>query len=398
MSTSEDADRAAFAEMVLQAVRKSGESRPVHYDPKAFAVEIGAPGPSDGHTMFLGNTFLEWRRLPAGERETFVRRWVGSTSAPPGLPTAFLAAQARLLPVLRSRGYTYGMRAMFLERGATPDKVPVHPRRALSPFHHLGVAYDSAASLMEVSADQLGSWKVSLDEALEAAINNLAVRSTEPFVKVSPGLYKAPWTDAYGASRIALPGLFRKLGVKGDPVALALNRDLLYVAGADDPAALAALVEAAKQPGATERPISLAPIVLRGERWEPFTLLPSCAELQRVALASDYAEQAAFLKAQAKAEKRDVFVATCTAARRPDGTAITFATWTKGVPTLLPQVDVVLMVDIDLPQDQQLVVAAPWPAFAAHVKGLQAQGLDPERFQVPDDFPGPDVIARLKAH
>lgn len=397
MSTSEDADRAAFAEMVLQAVRASGETRPVHYDPKAFAVEIGAPGPTVGHTMFLSNTFLEWRRLPAGEREKFVRGWVGSTSAPPGLPKAFLAAQARLLPVLRSRGYTYGMRAMFLERGAAPGKVPVHPRRALSPFHHLGVAYDSEASLMEVAADQLATWKVSLDEALEAAVNNLAVRSTEPFVQVSPGLYKAPWTDAYAASRLALPGLFRKIGVKGDPVALALNRDLLYVAGAGDPPALAALFAAAKQPAARERSISYAPVVLRGERWEPFTGTPECAELNTVALAADYSEQASFLKAQAAAEKRDVFVAASTVARRPDGTVISYATWTKGVPTMLPQVDLVLMMDIDVPEDKQLVAAVPWTLFTQHVKDIKPLGLDPERWQLPENFPPADVMSKFPA-
>lgn len=399
---SEDSDRAAFADMVLEAVRASGETRPVHYDPQAFAVEIGTPGPTAGHTMFLANTFVEWRKLPAAERQSFVRRWVGSTSAPPGLPTAFLSAQSKLLPVLRSRGYSFGMRAMFLERGAAPDKVPRHPRRVLTPFHHLGCAYDTETSLMEISADQLAGWKVSLDEALEAATNNLAVRSTEPFLKVSPGLFKAPWTDAYAASRLALPGLFRKIGVKGDPVALALNRDLLYVAGADDPVGLAALLEAAKQPGASERPISLAPIVLRGERWEPFAppaghpLSNACAELLRVATAADYAEQAAFLKADAKARKQDVFVASCTAARRPDGSSMIYATWTKGVPTLLPQVDLVLLIDIDLPEDQQMQAAVPWATLVEHVKGLQPQGLDPERYHVPD-FPEGDLLAKLKA-
>lgn len=394
-------EKLTFANAVMEAVRASGEMRPMHYDPAGFAVEIDVPGAQTGRTIFLFNSFAEWRRLDASARPELIRRLIGSTNAPE-VPAKLADARASLLPVLRGRGYAFSARALFLKRGTPQDKLPECPRRPLSPFHHLGCALDSEDSLIELKLEHLATWKISLDEALEIAVNNLAAVSSEPFLVVSPGLYKAPWTDSYAASRLALPGLFRKLRVKGDPVALAPSRDHLYVAGTDDPAALAALLDTLKIPGATDRLISIAPVALRGERWTPFAppaghpLSLRFMELLRVADADDYTDQGEWLKAKLALEKRDVFVARCIVYGRKDGTSHSTATWTRGVPTLLPKVDAVTLVDADLPKERAILGEVPWDTFVQRVKGLKPMGLDPERYELPD-FPSRELLEELIA-
>jgi hypothetical protein len=388
----------AFARKMMKALRQAGVTETLRYDPQRFAL-VGQG------EIFLASAHQQYQKSSLFRRGGVLRHFARAFAVAPSqvIPPRFDDARGNLVPVVRSGAYL----DQGLLLGRTSSSTGAQGRAParfvdLSSSLYYGFAYDTPTALALFGGDQLDEWGVSFEDAMKAARYNLSVRSREPLQQVMPGLFVGPWRDSNASGRLILTELLTRLPVRGELIAMAPGNDFLLVAGSDDEAALAAMVEAATE--AVQRPKPSLPVMLRldGVHWRPFILPeshPSAvrhAELCRGFVASDYAEQKRLLDALHARDGVDVFVANCGTARKEGGPLLTWCSWADCV-SLLPRTDLIVFQEPGPADEKRASVIVPWDA-AAEVIGdrlVQVPELKLERYRV-EGSPSPDELAELR--
>ncbi len=271
--------------------------------------------------------------------------------------------------------------------------------RQIAPGMVMLLALDRANSVMRITEEHLRKWGVDADMVFGVAQANLRKRSTKGLVSLSPSVFTSDWGDTYGSSRVLLTELFRSLPVKGAPIVMLPNRDVLLVTGSHDEAGLRLLAEYARRVLNDPRPLTARTLRLEGEAWceyIPDTGRPGEAELrevQEIHAGREYAEQKELLDKINQKAGIDIFVAShMIRHERESGRFIdSLATWSKGVDTLLPRVQTIAFVQgHDLP-----IISAPWERVLS-VAGdlLTPTEYWPERFHV-RSFPTDEQLERI---
>lgn len=252
--------RDRFARMLVDRIRQAGEKRQISYDCGAFALSAG-----ESHKYFLERPYRLYQEAPWQQREARVRDLVRVWFFDLGnVPEAFADARGDLLPVLR--GVSCDKEAM-----TRPAAQGEHwPFRPFPGYMRVGVVYDFPEGMAHVEQTMLARWKVSFDEALDAAKDNLRSRSRKPLEKVGPGVWRSQWCDQYDSSRLLLPELLERYDVAGDLVAMAPALDVLLLTGTEEPLGLALLACIGETFG--DDPRALCPVALRrdGDSWLPY--------------------------------------------------------------------------------------------------------------------------------
>jgi hypothetical protein len=145
----------------------------------------------------------------------------------------------------------------------------------------------------------------------------------------------------------------------------------------------------------SSRWLSLEPLRLDGQAWAPYEPDEAHAELfaslREQGRAAYYSSQKELLDDLHKARGTDIFVASYQHMRRGDGPLESYAVWSKGVDTLLPVVDLVVLV-----QDGAKPVVVAWSEINAVAGALmQACELVPQRVRV-REFPAAASIDALR--
>lgn len=170
-----------------------------------------------------------------------------------------------------------------------------------------------------------------------------------------------------------------------NPVVFALARDALMIVGADDEAAVGRVLDAAEALFDEARPlVSAHPVALVDGAWAPFPLrdrFPALA--MRVERVTRLFSVRAYERQAPALERPDVHIAEPKIHVRDDGVTVTFAAWPKGVATLLPVVDNVMIAD----PGGSLSVATMGEFLAAAGDAVVRTGLSPLRYFVPGDAP-----------
>lgn len=291
----------------------------------------------------------------------------------PTLPTRFAEAAPRLgirlygaIPhAIRTQDFA-GSNA----ESALPAVVPV-AGEVLA-----GVVLDFDDGVMPIS-EQVSHdmWGVGVPEMLEAARANNRGRESDGVTVIGEGAYLIT-DEQLGASALLDPSTVAGMAVQGRQVFVAPGSGVVIVAGSDDVASLrvaAELADRVAQQG--EGLVSPVPLVAGDDGLEVFEW-PSDAELQRlvgrvarVFRSAWYRQQSVLFKeSKAFVAKADVF--------EKDGRAVLVATWTRGVETLLPVVDDVLIVG-----DAGVEGAVPFQEFVTRAQARQ-MGVQPERYRV----------------
>jgi len=279
--------------------------------------------------------------------------------------------------------------------------MPCPPTQRVSPHLIVEACHDGPMTVATLGDRELGKWNLDFDRALEIGRENLRERSRKAFTTVRPGLHVSAWQDAYDASRLLLVDLIRELDVEGEPVAFVPDRDYLLVTGSDDDEGLAkASALAAQLLEETSRPMTGVAHTLVGGDWEVFVpneTLPAFQAVRGAAIKSamiDYQEQKERLEQLLEKRREDVFVASCMAAERPDGTIETLCSWTEGCESLLPRTDLVMFVRKQGGDLEPLGVAA-WERVAGAAADLMTKTEDwPERHRV-TGFPTPSQFQQM---
>lgn len=320
----------------------------------------------------------------------------------PQLPASFEEARPHLRPLLRGRWHFEMPRLQAEMEGADYDG-----HLATMPFSHdavVALGYDLDDHTWYVDPGHLSTWKISFQEGLKQAIQNLRAIETPPFHALEGGVRMGGWADGYDTSRILLPEVMRQCGIADELILMIPSRRvgiLAAPAGSVD-AQLHMLGYARTWIEEHGGLISTAMFRYQDRRVTTYTpsnahLATKLGDLQKIAASALYVEQKDLLKALHARQGRDIFVASYSVAERPNGW-LTACSWTKGITSLLPRTDLVSMVIVD-PKggDQHRTKILDWETMRA-LAGARLQPVDgfPPRFQV-SDFPSDDELARTPA-
>jgi hypothetical protein len=382
-----DDDRDGFARRVMDSLRRRGWPHPLRYDPARFEVHLGG----DEGAIYLGAVFTDWLKFPMGERSAQLDRAFAFVFEKGG-ERSWDAVRDRLLPLVRPRVFFENAGLSAEHDWRAPATMPMTV--VAGPLCVLA-AIDRDNSMGMVNQAQLDEWGKPFKEVLAVALENLRARSPCRFVRQAEGFHLSEFGDWYDASRLLLPDLLRLLDLRGDPVAIALVREGLVVAGSADGQALEAMAAFAEATfDEATRPISCAPLVFRDGCWRPFEpMRPALGKIeslwnkQRV---RDYAQQGEMLEAHFKELGVDRFVAPLEPIWTDDGLR-TWTSWAEGAGAVLPRADAVVLVDA---RDRAL--PRLWEDVEAIHGPFRPEGMTyPQRYSAP--WPDAEALERLAA-
>jgi hypothetical protein len=337
-------DKEKFADLVRRGLIAAGECRTVRFDKSAFALRLGTSENEDRpEVVYLQNFFITYTRLPkekqAPELEHIIASFAESREP---MPRSFAAVADRLLPQVRPMTEFGIWRLLGQLEGNRLEEMPI---RQLTPAVAAWLVYDGDHNTRRITSSQLAKWCVTFDDAFDVALTNLRRRSEKAFVALTPGLYCSDWADTCDTSRVLLTDIIAALPVRGAPVAMMPNRDVLLVSGAQDQEGLRNMVRSARKVLADPRPLGANALLLEAGVWHDY--VPNTAEqsgielmeLQEEQASMCYADQKDLLDKVHEVTGEDIFVASHKIRREsPSGHFIdSIATWTEGVDTLLPR-------------------------------------------------------------
>lgn len=393
-----ESTRGGFAEIVMRRFSKAGIS---DFEYRAADFSIQRPGSSSA--IFLHNVFQDYCQADAQGKETILSRFINAFAAESKIPTDLEAAKAGFMPVLRDFRYI-SLSRLGLASRSTAD-IQLTPELPFAPELNILCACDFQDSMSLVNQEKLLSWGVSLETAVQIAKENLRDR-TNPngFTELRDGVHLGTWNDSYESARLILTDYFYRLPLQGDPVAFIPNRDILFVCGELDVAAMSFIVEeGARTHFENGYPLSPNLYVLRDGRWELF--LPTepqvrrrLQEVQKRREATDYSEQQKYLNAIYGREKKDIFVAGCQLYKKDDGSYFTHTVWSRDVDSLLPLTDeITLFLNPEAPEgDSSEFLRLPWKKACANLGSLMepVEGMIPQRVRV-RAFPDTAILEEL---
>jgi hypothetical protein len=386
-----------FADRFMQRMAKEKIGSEHHYDEKEFRIVYRNPK-GEEQIANLGNAYADACKLPASQCDHVIDGYIRSLRSTK-LAESAEEARSRLMPVVRDASY-FGIVGL-MARIDFPDGLGPDPAAApLAKGLAVGIVLDSEHATAMVTQKHLADWGWSFEEALKIATDNLRSHTEMKFRAAGDGLFISSWLDVYDASRMLLTDMLFRLPLRGDPVVAVPSRNHLLVCGAKDMAALELMVSMVADILENEtRPSSAELFALDGNSWKPFRAeVPSASKLEAAQYSRrlhDYEQQKGLLEKRFKREGRDVFVASYKLFKKDDtGKHHSLTQWTKGVLTLLPIVDQLVLLDMGTRE----MSSVNWEK-AAVVLGERLCPVDdyvPLRVQV-DCFPSTDQLAALRA-
>ena len=301
---------------------------------------------------------------------------------PPRAPRRLTLGEAlpRLVPKVRPRFLFESLALGGAEEG------PVF--RPLAGIFAQSLVVDAPEWEVDVGPRDLASWGADFDALFQKARANLVQRGGEEgFEEVRPGLFRSTWQDNLDGSRVVLPGVLRRLPLRGDPVVVLPNRDNLLVAGSEDPRALCWILEAALEfMWGDPKALNGCPLRLRGFQWEPWEVPdeahPAARLLGRVRrrrMVEEYTRQKSLLDRLHGREGRAVSVAPYHLEKTASG-AVRSCTFLPqgGQEGWLPKAD-----QVGLLREGRTCLWIPWEAAMDHLGPLlEPLGLFPERYRI----------------
>ena len=333
-------DRDRFAAKVIARLKARGWTGPApEYSSETYSLKL-----DDEHRVFLKNGFVAWARAKGAEKDRQIDVAIGFLFEPKR-DGSFAEAKPYLLPALRNRA---DLTNLWLAPGSEQVRDAYDgAMRAFCDDLVIALVIDSETAMKFVTRQMLADWNTSFDEAFEVALGNLRAVSPCKFERDPGGYWVSDFGDHHDAARLLLPHLLEHLNVRGDPIAVVLDRTAVLAAGSEEPAALEQMAAFAEgNYGKTDRPLACTPLVFRNGAWarlgrgsEGSRALDRLRVLQAL---RDYTEQKALLDAHYRAINEDIFVAGLRSAAHEAG-GDTWAMWMQAINTLLPRADVIAL-------------------------------------------------------
>jgi hypothetical protein len=333
--------RREFAEKVIAALHTEGATGEYVFD----ELENALTSP-DRPPFSLEENYLEAQGQASYLLEQLVRAYAHIHLHPPEVPAMWEVATKVVFPYVRPMAF-HAHRGFRAAQGQKLDPVPFG---LVSEHVTVCVGVPSKWKTLVATVEDLKRWGVSIDEALEQARQNVSARGN-PEWQVSneyPGVYRSPWKDEYGISRILFPSVFGRVPLRGDPVIIAPTWQGFLVAGSDDEHGLVNLGRIGKKLIENDSYLIYRPMRARGdtlEHWVPPKGHPAHGPLRFLHLINecgDYVEQAQvgkrFFERREEASNIPSPQVYSSDGGREFGTIVT---WRDGPPCALPKADCV---------------------------------------------------------
>ncbi|MDJ0850599.1 MAG: hypothetical protein QNK04_19675 [Myxococcota bacterium] len=397
--------RQRFVAEVRRRLEAEWPGEEVRYDAAEFTYELCGDEPL---RINLHNLWKSYSTCPAGERQAVMEAFVAVGVASRGfaLPDDWKEARSHLMPRVRNRSY---LNAICSNGDESPEqaveRITVVPSDGLVPDHLIvEIVFDLPDRTSSISRSQVETWGQSPETVFDVAMQNLRVRRTNPtqLEPMGEGLYLSAWRDSYDASRILVPEIFRRIELRGAPLAFLFSNDVLLVSGTEEAHGVHAAAETMAQHLESARVESLIPLVLgdddRWRAWEVPKHGDAALALRNLRVeeqAWDYGDQKAMLEARHEETGEDVFVASILVIEDPKtGRRDTVGTWSEGVDTLLPQTDYIAF--LRDPEGEEETLLVPWnDAFPLVSSLLEPTPHYPPRFRA-RRFPTPEALTHLR--
>lgn len=382
-----------FAELLIERLKQAGDPREARFDEPEFRIFFTEDG-KDAGIAYLSNLYKEFCQLPKEERQKWWTAAIrGALAYRKGIPDEFEDAKPDLRPAVRSRSHLEATRLDAVLQGVD---FPAVPYELIGDHLAAAVVYDLPESIAFVNQDQLDRWETSFYEAMEIAKQNLQEIQCN-LISVGQRFYSLAGGDAYDASRLVLIDRIRGLDVEGDHIAMAVNRNTLFITGTDDEQGLSLMISMAEKHATEPRPLCTIPLRLAGDEWE--TWLPPLGhgdylrfkELEVGYLTQEYAMQKQQLDALNRNRNADEFVATLTGYKKPGEIVSSYAVWSDGVPTHLPKADEIVFVS-NHPSIKRRVGWQQVQDVVGHL--MQPEDTYPPRWLV-NEFPTDEQLAAM---
>jgi hypothetical protein len=397
--------REEFGRLFISRLKKAGVTCGIDFSQEDFVVRPVQSDRSTGtfQVVRLENTYRDYQNARPEEKEGVLSQLVRVSLLPDNVvPGDFQDAAHDLLPAIRSRSrHEISLLRSLIEDGCLPPQT-FHP---FAVHLAMTLTYSLPDAVVHVGEEELAKWDVSMQEAMRAAMKQLAALP-HPFKSVEGhrGIFESAADDGYDSSRILLPPLAAALPVRGTHVAMLPHPAHFYVAGEDDPVALEIMVRQAEWVLAQPRPITGYAFRLEDGDWRPWLPAPSHALYQRfrtLQLRSAYDAYMAqgellHILEKRKAEDDQCFVATfMVGSTRPGGPLHSATAWSEGIATLLPTVDEICFVRGSVKAGFRMMGTAPWRRVVDILGDrMEPLGLYPERYRV-RTFPSDNELTLL---
>lgn len=386
-----------FARLLSAAIRKAGETVAIRYDAEEFRLVVEG---EDRRVFNLVNIYREYCATPSASRRQALSQLVKSWFAHrKEIPASFEDVGPDLLPAVRNRS-SFELSRLQAELDGLPHLE--WPHRVVADHLTVSLVYDLPEAIVQVQQRHLSDWGRSLEDALDAACDNLRSISHHQWNNPCPGVWISPWQDNHDASRLVLADLLQARPVQGACVAMVPNRDTLMVTGSEDEAGLAHMVVLAEKALDHARPITGLAFLLHNETWLPW--LPDADHplhdqfhlLQLQSFGRDYAAQKDLLDAMHEKIGENTWVASYSAVKNNQtGDSHSYCVWSQGIDTLLPRADRVCFFVSQGEKEGSVVANASWDRVQRLVGHLmEPQGVYPVRYRV-KEFPTAEQLALI---
>lgn len=296
-----------------------------------------------GRVVNLSNMYLEYAGADRADRSNLFEKYLALFAPTVEIPALWAVAQKRLYPLVRSR---FDMATIAIQARVQGHEAPQLASRPW--FDHLVVrlGFDTGPSIAQVRQDNIETWGVTLDEALERAIVNLKSLPAPVWHEVRPGVWQLEAEDSYQECFLLVPRAFESLPSAGRRFAIAPNRGILLATTDAAPGGLEALLDAARDSlQQSPWPMSSTLFEIDAQGAKPVrpdgVAARKLAVLERLDLAGVYADQQSVLQ---QALGDDVFVASYAlmGSREDPDDCTSWCSWTENVVALLPSTDLIV--------------------------------------------------------
>lgn len=238
-----------FTRLYLAYLRKSAGGMDFE---RIGDLEIKARMPDGAsHSIFLDNAYNQYRNDP-DRRDEILETYIGSfieVAASREMPHD----PARIVPVIKDRGWMEGIRSSLLERGGDPEDFPAYVSEPYNTELEIYYAEDSPKNIRYLTEDAFAALGLERATLRERAVANLLGLIDGYEVRGGDGLFLITAGGDYEASLLLVDEVWNReaMPVDGDFVVAIPARDLLIVTGSNHRVAIDRLRAMAGESAAT---------------------------------------------------------------------------------------------------------------------------------------------------
>lgn len=334
---------AEFTEKLAAAMQAIEPEARLTVDAESLEINVQLPGDDGVWLCRVHNIWEEAQRI--GDIDAVIAAY-----APRLMETNEVTAESvrdRLILKLQPRRIVEQAR---LEYGGDATDAMLLREITSDLFVMLALDYDT--EIKSVRRERIEELGLTVEEAWDIALANVARPSDAGFEELVPGVYMSPWDDAYDGARLALPALLTAMvDFEGDLIAVAPTRYHLLLVDSADHAAQATLTPIVEAFMELDRPMQLTPLRLENGQWRAIDedldddLNPELFALKRFQADLDYR----FVERLVAAEHPSLGFVTPINVLPLGDVPCTMTGLPVGVAASLPEVDAVAFMDGDEP-------------------------------------------------